>query len=92
MRRRTWDTAICDARFRNWLIERIAGPTLQPKPYHQAHARGVRIIDATAHYGTTDLDEGPIIEQETWRINHGFSADHLVEVGQEWKPACWPAR
>lgn len=53
------------------------------KPYHQAHARGVKIIGATAHYVTTDLDEGPIIEQETRRINHGFSPDHIVEVGQE---------
>ena len=53
------------------------------KPYHQAHARGVKIIGATAHYVTTDLDEGPIIEQETRRIDHAFSADRLVEVGQE---------
>lgn len=53
------------------------------KPYHQAHARGVKIIGATAHYVTTDLDEGPIIEQETRRVSHTYSADHLVELGQE---------
>lgn len=53
------------------------------KPYHQAHARGVKIIGATAHYVTTDLDEGPIIEQGIHRINHGYSADALVEVGQD---------
>jgi formyltetrahydrofolate deformylase len=53
------------------------------KPYHQAHARGVKIIGATAHYVTTDLDEGPIIEQGTRRIDHGYSADRLVEAGQE---------
>ncbi|HEY9771672.1 MAG TPA: formyltransferase family protein [Coleofasciculaceae cyanobacterium] len=40
------------------------------KPYHRAHARGVKIIGATAHYVTQDLDEGPIIEQEMVRVNH----------------------
>lgn len=53
------------------------------KPYHQAHVRGVKIIGATAHYVTTDLDEGPIIEQETRRINHRHSPEQLVEVGQD---------
>jgi formyltetrahydrofolate deformylase len=53
------------------------------KPYHQAHARGVKIIGATAHYVTTDLDEGPIIEQDTRRISHARSADELVIIGQE---------
>lgn len=53
------------------------------KPYHQAHARGVKIIGATAHYVTTDLDEGPIIEQETRRVSHARSADDLVEIGEE---------
>jgi formyltetrahydrofolate deformylase len=53
------------------------------KPYHQAHARGVKIIGATAHYVTTDLDEGPIIEQGTHRIDHGYSAERLVELGQD---------
>ncbi|KQM54470.1 formyltetrahydrofolate deformylase [Sphingomonas sp. Leaf208] len=53
------------------------------KPYHQAHARGVKIIGATAHYVTTDLDEGPIIEQETRRVSHARSAEDLVTIGEE---------
>ena len=53
------------------------------KPYHQAHARGVKIIGATAHYVTTDLDEGPIIEQGIHRISHAYTAEQLVEVGQD---------
>jgi formyltetrahydrofolate deformylase len=53
------------------------------KPYHQAHERGVKIIGATAHYVTTDLDEGPIIEQETRRVSHARTADDLVAIGQE---------
>ncbi|MCG8492572.1 MAG: formyltetrahydrofolate deformylase, partial [Sneathiellales bacterium] len=48
------------------------------KPYHQAHERGVKLIGATAHYVTPDLDEGPIIEQETERVNHTMSAEDLV--------------
>src|SRR5699024_10980529 len=44
------------------------------RPYHQAHARGVKIIGATAHYVTSDLDEGPIIEQDVERVHHGLSA------------------
>lgn len=53
------------------------------KPYHQAHARGVKIIGATAHYVTTDLDEGPIIEQDTRRVNHARGPEDLVIIGQE---------
>lgn len=53
------------------------------KPYHQAHRRGVKIIGATAHYVTTDLDEGPIIEQDVRRVNHARSAEDLVMLGQE---------
>ncbi len=53
------------------------------KPYHQAHASGVKIIGATAHYVTSDLDEGPIIEQETRRVSHTRSPEELVEIGQE---------
>ena len=53
------------------------------KPYHQAHARGVKIIGATAHYVTTDLDEGPIIEQETRRVTHARTPAELVALGQE---------
>lgn len=52
------------------------------KPYHQAHARGVKLIGATAHYVTADLDEGPIIEQEVQRVDHTYRADDLVAVGR----------
>lgn len=53
------------------------------KPYHQAHARGVKVIGATAHYVTADLDEGPIIEQELIRVDHSLSPDHLAARGRE---------
>ncbi len=53
------------------------------KPYHQAHERGVKIIGATAHYVTPDLDEGPIIEQETARVNHAMSPDDLIAAGRD---------
>jgi len=53
------------------------------KPYHQAHERGVKLIGATAHYVTPDLDEGPIIEQETERVSHAMSADDFVAVGRD---------
>ncbi|MFG6196147.1 formyltetrahydrofolate deformylase [Nonomuraea sp. JJY05] len=53
------------------------------KPYHQAHNRGVKLIGATAHYVTSDLDEGPIIEQEVARVNHSHSAEDLVAIGRD---------
>ncbi|MFC3704076.1 formyltetrahydrofolate deformylase [Devosia honganensis] len=53
------------------------------KPYHQAHERGVKIIGATAHYVTPDLDEGPIIEQETARVTHAMRPDDLVAAGRD---------
>ncbi|MBL1098368.1 formyltetrahydrofolate deformylase [Streptomyces coffeae] len=53
------------------------------KPYHQAHARGVKFIGATAHYVTADLDEGPIIEQELIRVDHSLSPDQLAARGRE---------
>jgi formyltetrahydrofolate deformylase len=53
------------------------------KPYHQAHERGVKLIGATAHYVTPDLDEGPIIEQETTRVNHAMTPDELIAVGRD---------
>ncbi|RDW12895.1 formyltetrahydrofolate deformylase [Paracoccus thiocyanatus] len=53
------------------------------KPYHQAYDRGVKSIGATAHYVTADLDEGPIIEQQTERVGHALSADDLVAVGRD---------
>ncbi|MBC9821121.1 formyltetrahydrofolate deformylase [Terrabacter sp. MAHUQ-38] len=53
------------------------------KPYHQAHARGVKLIGATAHYVTADLDEGPIIEQDAARVEHSLEPDELVAAGRD---------
>jgi formyltetrahydrofolate deformylase len=53
------------------------------KPYHQAHARGVKLVGATAHYVTADLDEGPIIAQEVIEADHGHRAEDLVAVGRD---------
>lgn len=53
------------------------------KPYHQAYERGVKLIGATAHYVTSDLDEGPIIEQEVQRVDHNYTPDALVAVGRD---------
>ena len=53
------------------------------RPYHQAYARGVKQVGATAHYVTPDLDEGPIIEQEVIRVDHTYGPDDLVTVGRD---------
>jgi formyltetrahydrofolate deformylase len=53
------------------------------RPYHQAHARGVKLIGATAHYVTPDLDEGPIIEQDVERVDHTMSVQELTTIGQD---------
>ena len=53
------------------------------RPYHQAHARGVKLIGATAHYVTAHLDEGPIIEQEVERVDHAHTASQLAAVGRD---------
>ncbi|GAA3702013.1 formyltetrahydrofolate deformylase [Zhihengliuella alba] len=53
------------------------------RPYHQAHARGVKLIGATAHYVTADLDEGPIIEQEVIRVNHARTPEQFVSIGRD---------
>ncbi len=53
------------------------------RPYHQAHAKGVKLIGATAHYVTADLDEGPIIEQGIERVDHRMSPQQLVAVGRD---------
>jgi formyltetrahydrofolate deformylase len=53
------------------------------RPYHRAHARGVKLIGATAHYVTSDLDEGPIIEQAVERVDHRDGADDLVRIGRD---------
>jgi formyltetrahydrofolate deformylase len=53
------------------------------KPYHQAHCRGVKLIGATAHYATADLDEGPIIHQDVTRINHRNVIPDLIRKGRD---------
>jgi formyltetrahydrofolate deformylase len=53
------------------------------RPYHQAHARGVKLIGATAHYVTAELDEGPIIEQEVARVDHSHGPADLMAVGRD---------
>jgi formyltetrahydrofolate deformylase len=53
------------------------------KPYHQAHDRGVKLIGATAHFVTADLDEGPIIEQDVVRVGHRHTAPELVSIGRD---------
>jgi formyltetrahydrofolate deformylase len=76
------------------LCERLAGRAINihhsflpsfkgAKPYHQAHSRGVKLIGATAHYVTRDLDEGPIIEQEVARVDHAMSPEDLVHMGRD---------
>jgi formyltetrahydrofolate deformylase len=53
------------------------------RPYHQAHAHGVKLIGATAHYVTADLDEGPIIEQEVARVDHSSTPEDLAAIGRD---------
>ena len=53
------------------------------KPYHQAHDHGVKLIGATAHFVTSNLDEGPIIEQASERVHHGMSAEDFVRIGSD---------
>ncbi|MDH4050027.1 MAG: formyltetrahydrofolate deformylase [Rubrivivax sp.] len=76
------------------LCERLAGRAINihhsflpsfkgAKPYFQAHARGVKLIGATAHYVTADLDEGPIIEQDVERVDHSLSAEDFTAVGRD---------
>ncbi|MGP9649770.1 formyltetrahydrofolate deformylase [Glutamicibacter sp. AOP38-B1-38] len=75
------------------LCERMAGRVINihhsflpsfkgAKPYHQAHARGVKLIGATAHYVTADLDEGPIIDQEVTQVSHARTPAQLVALGR----------
>ncbi|MET0855100.1 MAG: formyltransferase family protein, partial [Telluria sp.] len=53
------------------------------KPYAQAHQRGVKLIGATAHFVTGDLDEGPIIEQDVERVDHAMTAETLTAIGRD---------
>lgn len=76
------------------LVERLAGRCINihhsflpgfkgAKPYHRAHERGVKLIGATAHFVTSDLDEGPIIEQAVERVDHRASVDDLIRIGRD---------
>ncbi|MEU6249859.1 formyltetrahydrofolate deformylase [Glycomyces sp. NPDC047010] len=58
------------------------------RPYHQAHARGVKLIGATCHYVTSDLDEGPIIDQEVARVDHAMTPDDFVSAGRDLESTC----
>jgi formyltetrahydrofolate deformylase len=53
------------------------------RPYHQAHARGVKLVGATAHYATCELDQGPIIEQDVARVNHTMGPDDMARLGRD---------
>jgi formyltetrahydrofolate deformylase len=53
------------------------------RPYHQAHARGVKVIGATAHYATAELDQGPIVEQDVARVDHRMGPDEMARVGRD---------
>ncbi len=75
-------------------LQRLGGPVINihhsflpafagGKPYHQAHARGVKLIGATAHYATRDLDEGPIIHQDVARVTHRHGVEDLVRRGRD---------
>jgi formyltetrahydrofolate deformylase len=76
------------------LLEKLAVPVINihhsflpafagGRPYHQAHARGVKLIGATAHYATRDLDEGPIIHQDVARVTHRHGVDDLIRKGRD---------
>ena len=76
------------------LVARLAGRAINihhsflpsfvgARPYQQAHARGVKLIGATAHYVTADLDAGPIIEQDVGRVDHSMSVDELIAIGRD---------
>ncbi|MBI5771497.1 MAG: formyltetrahydrofolate deformylase [Verrucomicrobia bacterium] len=76
------------------LLEKIGRPVINihhsflpafagGKPYHQAHTRGVKLIGATAHYATRDLDEGPIIHQDVARVTHRHGVDDLIRKGRD---------
>ena len=60
------------------------------RPYHQAHERGVKLVGATAHFVTADLDEGPIIEQDVARVDHTHTPEQLTRLGQGTVPGSPP--
>lgn len=78
----------------NELAEKLAGRCINihhsflpgfkdARPYHQAHRRGVKLIDATAHFVTPELDEGPIIDQDIERVNHYDTPEDMIRIGRD---------
>lgn len=61
----------------------VPGARAGAKPYHRAHKRGVKIIGATAHYATEELDAGPIIEQDVIRVDHRDTVADLARIGRD---------
>jgi formyltetrahydrofolate deformylase len=61
-------------------------------PCRQAYERGVKLIGATAHCVTEELDQGPIIEQDVARVSHRHSVEELRRLGRSWSAPCWPGR
>ena len=66
------------------------GDLVGAKPYHQAYDRGVKIIGATAHYATPELDEGPIIEQDVVRVGHWDTVQDLIRKGRDLEVHVFP--
>src|SRR3546814_6926689 len=69
-------------RISDWSSD-VCSSDLGARPYHRAHGRGVKLIGATSHFVTGDLDEGPIIEQAVERVNHRQSVDDLIRTGRD---------
>ena len=61
------------------------------RPYEQASARGVKLIGATSHFVSSELDEGPIIEQDVVRVSHADSVEDMVRWAGTWRRPFWPA-
>ena len=67
----------------NFLISSFLPAFSGPRPYHQARERGVKLIGATSHYVTAELDSGPIIEQDVIRVSHRDSLQNLIQKGRD---------
>src|SRR3546814_6375985 len=78
MRISDWSSDVCSSDLHHSFLPGFKGA----KPYHQAHSRGVKMIGATAHYVTADLDEGPIIRQDVEPVSHADTPDDLVRKGR----------
>src|SRR3546814_2654374 len=79
MRISDWSSDVCSSDLHHSFLPGFKGA----RPYHRAHERGVKLIGATAHFVTGDLDEGPIIEQAVERVDHRQSVDDLIRTGRD---------